>query len=259
MFQIGLCSVTFRNLSVEEIIEAAKNTDIQGIEWGGDIHVPPGDLEHAAYAANITRQAEIDIISYGSYYRLGVKEQPFSFEAILDTAEKLTAPAIRVWAGNIGSSEATERQWEKVIEDAKRIADLAEKQGIHINLEYHGRTLTDTADSAIRLMKKINHSNVSLYWQPSPFETVNKNMKSIDTVRQWLSHVHVFHWQLVENNVIVYPFSAGISDWEKYLQQLEKQQGMRYLMMEFVKEDSIEQLKNDVKVLQSIITSYSAK
>ena len=41
----GLCSVSFRKLTVEEIIAAVKDAGLDGIECGGDVHVPHGDVE----------------------------------------------------------------------------------------------------------------------------------------------------------------------------------------------------------------------
>ena len=254
MLNVGLCSVTFRSLSVEDVVGAAQQAKIQGIEWGGDIHVPPGDLKNAESVSILTKAAGMEIVSYGSYYRLGSKEQEASFETILETAVKLTAPAIRVWAGKIGSDKATENNWKEVVEDARRVADLATEQGIHVNLEYHGRTLTDTVDSATRLMKEINHPNVSLYWQPALLETVEERVQSIEKLKKWLTHVHVFHWKIIDGNLIMCPFSEGVSDWKKYLNKLEEKDGVRYLMMEFVKDDSVEQFLEDVRSLKSLIS-----
>eukprot|EP00130_Batrachochytrium_dendrobatidis_P008647 XP_006683522.1 hypothetical protein BATDEDRAFT_93279 [Batrachochytrium dendrobatidis JAM81] len=252
---MGLCSVTFRNLSLEEVIQTAKEAQIQGIEWGGDIHVPPGKLENAETVATLTKGAGMEIVSYGSYYRLGNETEEAPFNMILETAAKLEAPAIRVWAGKLGSDEATEDDWLAVIEDARRIADLAKEKGIHINLEYHGRTLTDTVESATRLLEEINHANVSLYWQPALFETVEERVDSIGKIRPWLTHVHVFHWRIIDNMRVMYPFSEGVNDWERYLAKLKKKKddGVRYLMMEFVKDGSVEQFREDVETLRGLI------
>lgn len=44
----GLVSVTFRQKSVEEIAALTAEAGLSGVEWGGDVHVPPGDREAAA-------------------------------------------------------------------------------------------------------------------------------------------------------------------------------------------------------------------
>jgi sugar phosphate isomerase/epimerase len=40
MIHTALASVTFRHLTFEEIIELVRKAGLDGIEWGGDIHVP---------------------------------------------------------------------------------------------------------------------------------------------------------------------------------------------------------------------------
>jgi len=53
----------------------------------------------------------------------------------------------------------------RVIDDSRRIAELAGEVGITISFEYHEETLTDTSESAYPLLKEINHPNVRSYWQ----------------------------------------------------------------------------------------------
>ena len=41
MLNTGLVSVTFRDKTPEEIISTVKQCGLEGIEWGGDVHVLP--------------------------------------------------------------------------------------------------------------------------------------------------------------------------------------------------------------------------
>jgi hypothetical protein len=82
----GLASVTFRSLSTGRIIGLAKNANLDGIEWGGDIHVPPGDIALAVKIRVETLKAGLKVLSYGSYYKTltgGV------FTPVLETAVAL--------------------------------------------------------------------------------------------------------------------------------------------------------------------------
>lgn len=248
MFKIGLVSVTFRSLSVEEVIEVSRKAGVSGIEWGADVHVPPIP-EHAKKVAHLTEQAGLEVVSYGSYYRLGENnETPFS--SILETAYQLNASGIRVWAGKVGSEDADETYRKVVAEDAKRIADLAREKGLVIHLEYHGKTLTDTAESTVDLLESIDRENVYSYWQPAVSKSVETRLKNIATLQGRVSHVHVFHWQGTER----LPFKNGLNDWKKYLKALEPSPGNpRYLMMEFVKSDDVEQFYEDVRVLRGVV------
>ena len=47
MLNIGLTSVTFRNLTPSEIITYCKKNKINRIEWGSDVHIPAGDCLNA--------------------------------------------------------------------------------------------------------------------------------------------------------------------------------------------------------------------
>lgn len=248
MFKIGMCSVTFRNLTVNEIIDVAKKASISGIEWGSDVHVPPVP-ERAKEVARLTERAGLEVTSYGSYYRLG-QEGNHDFEVILQTAIQLKASGIRVWAGSIGSDKADEVYRKRVAKDAQRIADLAKQQNILIHLEYHRKTLTDTAESTVNLLTRIDRENVFSYWQPAINLPVETRLINIKKIHSWLSHVHVFHWFDTEK----LPLLNGLEEWKQYLQQIGSySEDNRYLMLEFVKNDDINQFFEDVKALKSVI------
>jgi len=100
----GLVSISFRKKSIEEILKAAESLPLEGIEWGGDVHVPHGKLTAARDIGQKTRDAGLEPFCYGSYYRFRdvlprVKESGPEIEAVLDTAEALGASRVRLWAG----------------------------------------------------------------------------------------------------------------------------------------------------------------
>ncbi len=162
----GLCSITFRQLSVGEIIKLVKEASLDGIEWGGDVHVPHGDLKKAHEVASNCRDASIEISSYGSYYRSGAKDTP-SFRAVAETAKSLGAPMIRIWAGGLGSNTASDADRRKVVDDLIKCAEIASELKVKIGLEKHGGTLTDTMDSTALLMQELAGTGIKFYWQPA--------------------------------------------------------------------------------------------
>ena len=70
MYKAGLVSVSFRTLSVEEIIAAAKITNLTHIEWGSDIHAPHFALERLQHISSLCQENGISC-SYGTYFRFG--------------------------------------------------------------------------------------------------------------------------------------------------------------------------------------------
>jgi sugar phosphate isomerase/epimerase len=185
--------VTFRRLASEEVVRWAAEARLAGIEWGGDIHVPPGDLAAARRAADLTRAAGLEVASYGSYYRLG-QEPPDLFARVLETAIALGAPIIRVWAGRLGSDNADAAFRAAVADDGRRIADMAAAKGLRIATEWHGNTLTDTAASASALFNAVGHPAFRTYWQPRSNLPPEECLRDLHAALPRLAGLHVFHW-----------------------------------------------------------------
>ena len=96
-FISGLVSVSFRELSAIEIIRITKDTGLCAIEWGGDVHVPAGDLETAERVKTATYESCLSIPEYGSYYRIGRSEAAMG-DAVARSAQALGTKVIRLWA-----------------------------------------------------------------------------------------------------------------------------------------------------------------
>ena len=75
MSNLGLVSISFRDLSVEQIIDLCKKNGLKSVEWGGDIHVPHGDTERAKRVYELCENNGISVAAYGSYYRVCPKKQ----------------------------------------------------------------------------------------------------------------------------------------------------------------------------------------
>lgn len=252
MIHTGLVSITFRKLTPQEIINLVAKAGLEGIEWGGDIHVPHGNLKLAGEVGRMTADAGLQVASYGSYYHVGCEEQEgIAFEKVLDTALELKAPTIRVWAGNRGSREADEGWWKKVVDETCRIAGLAKGSGISVSFEYHGNTLTDTGMSASKLMRSAAADNVASYWQPSVGLGLEEQLEGLKQVMPWLGNVHAFWWNMHERR----PLAEGAGVWKKYMDAIRTVEGDRYCMTEFVMGDDPAQFLKDAEVLKQIVDS----
>jgi len=248
MLKSGLVSVSFRNLEPIDIVQLVKEASLESIEWGGDKHVPHGDFKQAKLVRKLTEDAGLEISSYGSYYYVGCC-QSLKFEDVLETARCLNTKTIRVWAGNKKSKQASIKEWDQIVLDGKRIALLAKEQDIDIAFEYHDDTLTDTYHSAIMLMERINLDNALLFWQPPIYLDANTRLNELKAIQSYLSHVHVFHWNLYDR----LPLIDGVDDWKKYFQSLPKDGKQRYCSLEFIKGDNLRQFMNDASILRELI------
>jgi sugar phosphate isomerase/epimerase len=189
----GMCSVTLRHLPVRRVVEVIASAGLACVEWGGDVHVPPGDVRTAKETRAVGLDGGVRVASYGSYFRPG-RDGADAFAAVLATAVELGAPRIRIWAGDVGSAAASTEQRHAVVAVTRAVAERASDVGIQLAFEYHGGTLTDTADSTVRLLDDVAHEGVRTYWQPPVDAADTDALASLERVLPWVAAVHVFSW-----------------------------------------------------------------
>ena len=251
MIYPGLVSITFRQLSPREILDLACRAGIQGVEWGGDVHVPHGDLEAAREVGRMTREAGLENVSYGSYYQLGAGNQEgLSFEVVSDTALALETKLVRVWAGDKGSADADEAYRKRVAEESLRLADMAAVRGITIAYEWHIHTLTDTFASAAELLKAADRDNIKTLWQPAVGRPAEECEREISSLLQRLSHLHVYHWQGYAERR---PLSEGAAAWREYFRRADQGEGDRFALLEFTRDDAPHAFLEDAKALRELL------
>ena len=257
MIYPGLVSVTFRHLSVKEVIELALKAKLTCIEWGGDVHVPHGDLEIAKSVQLQTTEAGFKVNAYGSYYRVGsFDKSQIEFQDVINTARVLGALTIRVWAGEISSESASESHWDEVVADSNRIADMAALADISISFEYHSHTLTDTNNSAFKLLGLLPHPNINTFWQPHNYTTLNYNLEGLATILPKVSDFHVFFWENSQNR---FPLAAGEDFWIPVLQMANKTSRDHFFSLEFVEKNSEGNFLKDALVLKDWIELVEKK
>lgn len=248
MLHPGLVSITFRQLTPAEIIALVAQAGLSGIEWGGDVHVPPGDPAQAQTVARMTAEAGLQVAAYGSYYRLSHPDSG-PFEAVLQTAVALGAPAIRVWAGRQGTDQADEVYWQAVVDDSRRCADLAAEAGITLVYEFHGNTLTDTNEAARTLLERVNHPHLKSYWQPPRYSKLADNLAGLEAVFPWLYGLHVFTWHAETGQRL--PLVEGADLWAQYLAKASAKGEDQFALIEFVVDDAPEQFLRDAATLKT--------
>ncbi|MDF3131060.1 TIM barrel protein [Kiritimatiellaeota bacterium B1221] len=246
----GLVSISFRKLSAGDLIEEVVKAGQQGVEWGGDVHVPHGDTAKAEQVARWMGDAGLESAAYGSYYRLAEADSP-EIEAVLDAAEALGTSTVRVWAGKKASADADEAYRDAVKADTRRICSLAAKQNLRIAFEYHGNTLTDSIDSAGELLNDLQIDNLDSLWQPPNGQPEEICEKSLQAILPRISNVHVFHWG--KGFMDRYALAEGKTRWQRYFELLQAEQKPRWALMEFVKDDALAQYHEDAKVLAEIL------
>ncbi|MCF6176116.1 MAG: TIM barrel protein [Victivallaceae bacterium] len=255
MLNSGLVSITFRQLTTARIIDIVKMSGLECIEWGGDLHVPHGDLKTARAVRRQCADAKLTLPSYGSYYRAGsdAADNP-AINAVLDSAAELGVSHVRIWAGTLGSADVTATRRGEIVDVLHRDSEIAAKYGLKLSLEYHGNTLTDSDESVKQLMTELADTEIQFYWQPAIGKTAQYHLDSLAMVQSCLAHIHAFTWQFdAAGNITRQPLADGMDDWRQLLEEAAKIPGTHAVMLEFVKDDSIEQFMADAKTLRQLL------
>lgn len=245
MFHPGLVSISFREHSPEEIISAAERNRLRFIEWGSDVHAPRQEDARLTEITTLQAESTISCCSYGSYFRLGftpLEELPEYIRA----AKHLGTRIIRIWAGRKKASDCSPEERQAFLALCTQAAEIAREQDVVLCLECHRRSYTETNEGALELMEHVSSPHFRMYWQPNPDISVDENLSYIRSLREYITHIHVFHW--VGDRRL--PLKDGLAIWEKYLSEFK---GDHHLLLEFMPDDRIESLSEEAAALHELI------
>lgn len=247
MLKLGLTSVTFRNLNIEEILSYCTECGLSAVEWGSDVHVPPDDTAAARTVVENSKKSGICVSSYGSYYRLGGGED---FDKYLKTADLLGAKVIRIWSGTKASRLTDEIEYSKLLEETRFVCRAAKAKNIQIAFEYHNDTLTDTKESALRLLSDAECENLGMYFQYDPWVTEKENE---DTLKAFLPHLKTVHVFYTDAEINRFSVKDGEKLWKNFLKILSENNADTFLLFEFLKNPTLEGLKEETKIMNKLI------
>jgi 3-dehydroshikimate dehydratase len=253
MLHTGLASITFNQLSPAEVISLVSKAKLEAIEWGGKVHVPHGNLKIASEVKKMTWDGGLKICSYGSYYLVG-EDNSFTFEQVLDCAVELDAPVIRVWPGRYGADIFDQSYRSRVVNDSLRMSALAAQAGKTVSYEFHNGYLTDTAESTLDLLTRINAANFTTYWQPRASSPPAEHLDTIKMLFPWITNVHAFHLGPDGKRIF---FHDGLNWWQQFIGLLRRSQKNIHILLEIVNDNDPRNFLADAAELKRIVESAS--
>lgn len=243
--KIGLASVTFRKKTVEEVVEIAKNNGVFYIEWGADVHVK--SIEEAKKALKLCNDAGVKISSYGSYYRVGSNKTD-EWKNICAIANEMSASSIRVWLGTKNSEDTDEKEYENLLEDARKMCDIASEYNINISAECHDNTFNNNTYAFLKFKEDLQRDNFTTYFQ-SRYTKPEYDLDRIDKTFEFIENVHVSYRDLFREQLFAKKDKKYI---DKLINKLISKNFDGIVMIEFTKADSEKCFSNDVSKLREI-------
>lgn len=253
----GLCSVTLREMEVPQVVEVARRANLAGIEWGADVHVPPGNGGAIAMARRATEAAGLAIPSYGSYLNPASTDE--DIDAVLRSAVALGAPNVRVWAGGkepeLVDGRWTHEDWDGAVTALANMASAAALHDLTLSLEFHGWTLTHRGGAAAQLVADTGAPNLYTYFQPNYWDEPivgdpTAQVSELTPILGDLSHLHVYWWPTLGERA---PLADGAAVWGALLDaepaSVTRWSADRWAFLEFVDGDTPQQVEADAATL----------
>ena len=249
-YKLGLVSVSFRESSPCEILEAMSRAGLKYIEWGSDVHAPCTDIEKLDEIARMQREYGIECSSYGTYFRLG--QTPIDeLEAYINAAKRLGTDILRLWCGTKSGADMSDVERDELVAECRRAAGIAEKHGVTLCMECHKKTFTQNCDDAVYLMNAIASPHFKMYWQPFQWQTPAQNISNAQKIAPFAEHIHVFNWRDDESGVLQkYLLGESVNEWREYLESFS---GQRTLLLEFMPDGKTESLCTEADALRKIV------
>ena len=241
--KLGLCSVTFRKKSAAQVVEIAKKAGIGYIEWGGDIHVTT--VEEACTVKSLCDNEGIKISSYGSYFN-SIEFDEEKWVQVCKIAKQMEASSIRIWLGKKNSEETSDKEYRTLLENTKKMCDIASGYGLDVCPECHDNTFNNNTDAFLRLKKDLQKENFKTYFQSRYFR-MEYDLDRIDRTFEFIKDVHVSYRDLKKEQL---HRKKDIFYLDKLLKKLINKGFDGIVMVEFVDFDSERVFYRNVRKLK---------
>jgi len=244
-YNLGICSVSFRQHSHEEVIKAVSDAGLDCIEWGSDVHAPFNDEERLKEIARLQREYNVKCHSYGTYFHI-MEDSLELLNSYIKAAKMLGASVLRLWCGTKGSAKYSEEEKAELICECKKAAQIAKENSVILCMENHPGSFTDTAKSSLELIEKVNSPHFKMYWQTNVKGDVELALKEAKLLSPHTVNIHVSWW--VDSKHL--PLSEGALVWENYLREFTDE---KCLFLEFMHDGRIESLQVEAQTLKHIV------
>ncbi|MEA4823605.1 MAG: NAD(P)-dependent oxidoreductase [Clostridiaceae bacterium] len=215
----GFTTLTFRTLGPEEQIRLASENRLRVIEWN-EAQLPIGAVETAQTIRTLTEAAGLEAFSYAVNLHCDEDGMEAQARDAVACARALGAKILRIWAGRRSPQDADAEYRARVVANARLLCDAAAAQGIVCAFEFHPGTLTETAASAVELLRQLGRPDTKCYWQSNPALTASENLAELRQMLPYLAAIHVFSHTGDRARRLL---CDGVAEWTNYLEPVREQ------------------------------------
>lgn len=228
---------------IEKVVETARTlrydaVEIRGIKRVLDLSkAPEFSPERINATKKLFKDSGISVISIDASasfcWQEKTKQEEAFEEAVrhIDIAEKMGAPFIRVFGGNIPEGEAVEK-WARTVADyLKRLGKEAAKKGIVVAIETHDSWRR--ASELMPVVKMAHSDNVKVLWDLAhPFTAGETMAETAQQLDGYVAHVHIKDHSADHKLVML---GKGIVPLDEAFSELKRMRYNGYVSLEWEK------------------------
>ncbi|MDF2924265.1 MAG: xylose isomerase [Paenibacillaceae bacterium] len=250
MMKLSVFTVVTPDLTPEQLVDAAKDAGIDGIEWrfkgiaeeaknqapsfwGNNLCSIDPELPQDSMLVykNLTESRGLEVVSVTPYLNVDDLD---ATEHVFSTAKLLGAKMIRVGVAGYDGTAPYPALYEKTVRYLKEAERLAKQYGVKGIVETHHNTISPSAGLAHRLVSHCDPDHIGVLFDPGNMVHEGyENLKmGLELLGPYLAHVHVknTHWvtdgQRADGTVNWKsdwaPMGGGIIDFAKVLEYLKQ-------------------------------------
>lgn len=237
-------TVAVPDLSVEQVIPAAAEAGLHGIEW----RCAPGPAEATSQPPSFwgnnlctiepgtapevlqglrgqMREHGLDSAAVMPYLKVGDVE---TAEEVMRIAQALGAPMMRIGVHGYNRSRPYSELYDEQMEYVAKLVPLLKQYGIRGLIETHHMTIAPSASAAYRIASSFDPEHIGVLFDPGNmvFEGYENHRMGLEMLGPYLAHVHVKNADVAavrENNgpkLEWSPLERGFVRWQQVMEDL---------------------------------------
>ncbi|MGK5508595.1 sugar phosphate isomerase/epimerase family protein [Brevibacillus formosus] len=256
----SMCTTGFKEKMLEETAAIARRMGMDGIEiWLGHLDAVKERDGTLARLSELLGGYGLDVPMISTYAcfsksELERKNSLMETERAMRLAAALQCPAVRIFAGHLPFSQATEEEWKSSMDSLEQAMKLADLHGVNIALEVHNNTFADCIRGVEAIFSEIGHPRLRLIFDGfNLFVDGRDQMKALPRLYRWIDHIHLknYRWnpQNWENSIPVSALTGDVDN-RMLLNELIGRGYQGYISFEYFgeqKERCIRQSMQEVK------------
>ncbi|OHD18577.1 MAG: hypothetical protein A2087_08730 [Spirochaetes bacterium GWD1_61_31] len=238
--------------TVDQVLEAASRAGVRAVEWSCDGFIERGDTALAGQIMVKTLKAGLSVASFATLFRVGLHAEN-EFGRLLETAQMMHAPLIRLWSAPAVSGDYASRKAadQAFIDQARRLGDQAGTLGVTLCFGVARDTVLNSWARAANLFSSIKHPFVKLSWEPAPDIAFDDSMEIFCGLS---GQIGMLVARSAAADGTIHSLCEHDDDWSQYLDAFDEQAGspemVRYVLLRGIKGGDHANLRADADLLK---------